>query len=154
MEQPSAPRNGTGESAVRVHVLSTPSAHCPTADAVAEVSCAREDGGPDQQLDLEQSPPETRQRETYNCSLLDNLTSPVAVMKVGLSPGSLASQLCPLGPKDRCTPSQAQAMGQQVLALLAMHEKNNLSLPGEFSPPLPSLSSSAPPSFPLPPLHS
>ena len=43
--------------------------------------------------------------------------------------GSLASQLCPLGPKDRCTPSQAQAMGQQVLALMAMHEANAISLP-------------------------
>ena len=47
-------------------------------------------------------------------------------MELTLTPGSLASQLCPLGPKDRCTPSQAQAMGQQILALLAMYEKNKL----------------------------
>ena len=48
------------------------------------------------------------------------------------SPGSLASQLCPLGPKDRCTPSQAQAMGQQVLALIAMHEANKTTLPCKY----------------------
>lgn len=54
-------------------------------------------------------------------------------MELTLTPGSLASQLCPLGPKDRCTPSQAQAMGQQILALLAMYEKNKLPLPGTSS---------------------
>lgn len=37
-----------------------------------------------------------------------------------------------LGPTDRCTPSQAQAMGQQVLAVIALHEKNTLQLPREF----------------------
>lgn len=58
-------------------------------------------------------------------------TSLIALLEVGLTPGSLASQLCPLGPKDRCTPSQAQAMGQQVLALLAMYEKSKLPLPGD-----------------------
>ena len=31
------------------------------------------------------------------------------------------------------TPSQAQAMGQQILALLAMYEKNKLPLPGTSS---------------------
>ena len=43
--------------------------------------------------------------------------------------GSLASQLCPHGPKDRCTPSQAQAMGQQVLGIMAVHETNKTLLP-------------------------
>ena len=48
-----------------------------------------------------------------------------------LQAGSLASQLCPLGPKERCTPSQAQAMGQQVLGLMALHESNGTSMPCE-----------------------
>lgn len=46
--------------------------------------------------------------------------------------GSLASQLCPLGPKDRCTPSQAQAMGEQLLSLMATHEANGTALPCKF----------------------
>lgn len=46
--------------------------------------------------------------------------------------GSLASQLCPHGPKDRCTPSQAQAMGQQVLGIMAVHESNKTLLPYEL----------------------
>lgn len=45
--------------------------------------------------------------------------------------GSLANQLCPLGPKDRCTPSQAQAMGQQILSLIMTHENNKLPMPCE-----------------------
>ena len=46
-----------------------------------------------------------------------------------LQAGSLASQFCPLGPKERCTPSQAQAMGEQILGLMAMHESNGTPLP-------------------------
>ncbi len=45
----------------------------------------------------------------------------------------MASQLCPLGPKERCTPSQAQAMGQQILQLMAVHETNGAPLPCEYT---------------------
>lgn len=45
---------------------------------------------------------------------------------------SLATQLCPVGPKERCTPSQAQAMGQQVLSLMLSHENNKLPLPCKY----------------------
>ena len=40
-----------------------------------------------------------------------------------------------LGPADRCTPSQAQAMGQQLLAIIALHERSKLTLPGELATP-------------------
>ena len=50
-----------------------------------------------------------------------------------ITPTSLLSQMNLLGPTDRCTPSQAQAMGQQVLAVIALHEKNTLQLPREWT---------------------
>ena len=49
-----------------------------------------------------------------------------------ITPSALLSQMNALGPTDRCTPSQAQAMGQQVLAVIALHEKNTLQLPREY----------------------
>ncbi len=49
-----------------------------------------------------------------------------------LQAGSLASQFCPLGPKERCTASQAQTMGEQILKLMIMHENNGKPLPCEF----------------------
>ena len=47
----------------------------------------------------------------------------------GLMSQTLLSQMNQLGPSDRCTPSQAQAMGQQLLAVIALHERNKLPLP-------------------------
>ena len=55
----------------------------------------------------------------------------VATAPLTLTPSSLLTQMNALGPTDRCTPSQAQAMGQQVLAVIALHEKNTLQLPCE-----------------------
>lgn len=46
--------------------------------------------------------------------------------------GTLFSQLTPLGPTDRCTPSQAQAMGQQILSIIAVHERGKVPLPVEL----------------------
>ena len=43
---------------------------------------------------------------------------------------SLSQVFAPLGPTDRCTPTQAQSMGQQVLAIIALQERNKLPLPG------------------------
>ena len=60
-------------------------------------------------------------------------TSSSAALPQSLSPSSLLTQMSSLGPTDRCTPSQAQAMGQQVLAVIALHEKNTLQLPREPS---------------------
>ncbi|CAI8040850.1 Ski oncogene, partial [Geodia barretti] len=59
-------------------------------------------------------------------------TSSSAALPQSLSPSSLLTQMSSLGPTDRCTPSQAQAMGQQVLAVIALHEKNTLQLPLEL----------------------
>lgn len=56
---------------------------------------------------------------------------PVTTAPLTITPSSLLSQMNSLGPTDRCTPSQAQAMGQQVLAVIALHEKNTLQLPCE-----------------------
>lgn len=66
---------------------------------------------------------------------------PSAVVKVESTPSppgsqplvSLVSQMSQLGPADRCTPSQAQAMGQQLLAIIALHERSKMSLPSEFA---------------------
>lgn len=49
---------------------------------------------------------------------------------LSLSSSALLSQMSMIGPSDRCTPSQAQAMGQQLLAIIAVHERNKLPLPG------------------------
>ena len=65
-------------------------------------------------------------------------TSNTAITPRSVSPSALLNQMNSLGPSDRCTPSQAQAMGQQVLAVIALHEKNTLQLPRK-----------APSSFPL-----
>lgn len=59
-------------------------------------------------------------------------TSNTAITPRSVSPSALLNQMNSLGPSDRCTPSQAQAMGQQVLAVIALHEKNTLQLPLEL----------------------
>ena len=51
-------------------------------------------------------------------------------MPVGSDASSLLNQMNQLGPSDRCTPSQAQAMGQQLLSIIAYHERNKITLPG------------------------
>ncbi|KAL5476330.1 hypothetical protein EMCRGX_G026259 [Ephydatia muelleri] len=70
----------------------------------------------------------------------DQLTTPPCTMvpKVEASPnttpslGALFNQLTPMGPTDRCTPSQAQAMGQQILSIIAVHERGKVPLPVEL----------------------
>ena len=52
----------------------------------------------------------------------------------GADATALLNQMNQLGPSDRCTPSQAQAMGQQLLSIIAYHERNKITLPG-LSPP-------------------
>ena len=49
----------------------------------------------------------------------------------GADATALLNQMNQLGPSDRCTPSQAQAMGQQLLSIIAYHERNKITLPGE-----------------------
>ncbi|XP_019857526.1 PREDICTED: uncharacterized protein LOC109585824 [Amphimedon queenslandica] len=61
------------------------------------------------------------------------INSPAPPVTTSIGPGvSLAVQLCPVGPKERCTPSQAQAMGQQVLSLMVSHDNDKQSLPFEL----------------------
>ena len=58
------------------------------------------------------------------------VNGPTPPVDTGTGSGvSLAVQLCPVGPKERCTPSQAQAMGQQVLSLMVSHDNDKQSLP-------------------------
>lgn len=49
-----------------------------------------------------------------------------------ITAATLLSQMNQLGPSDRCTPSQAQAMGQQLLSIIACHERNTMALPGRY----------------------
>lgn len=44
---------------------------------------------------------------------------------------SLLTQMNQLGPSERCTPSQAVSMGQQLLAIIAQHERSKMPLPSE-----------------------
>lgn len=61
------------------------------------------------------------------------VNGPTPPVDTGTGSGvSLAVQLCPVGPKERCTPSQAQAMGQQVLSLMVSHDNDKQSLPFEL----------------------
>ena len=53
-------------------------------------------------------------------------------MPSGADATALLNQMNQLGPSDRCTPSQAQAMGQQLLSIIAYHERNKITLPGTF----------------------
>ncbi len=53
----------------------------------------------------------------------------------GADATALLNQMNQLGPSDRCTPTQAQAMGQQLLSIIAYHERNKITLPGLPSPP-------------------
>jgi hypothetical protein len=64
---------------------------------------------------------------------VDSGTGAVSISEpVGTLVGPLISQICALGPKDRCTPSQAQSMGRQVLSQIVTHENNKTSLPYEL----------------------
>jgi hypothetical protein len=54
----------------------------------------------------------------------------------GADATALLNQMNQLGPSDRCTPTQAQAMGQQLLSIIAYHERNKITLPGLPPPPL------------------
>ena len=55
-------------------------------------------------------------------------------MPPGADASALLNQMNQLGPSDRCTPTQAQAMGQQLLAIIAYHERNKVTLPGIYLP--------------------
>ena len=73
------------------------------------------------------SPPST----SHPTSTPQPTNPPPSTSSHSLSPSTLLTQMNSLGPTDRCTPSQAQAMGRQVLAVIALHEKNTLQLPRE-----------------------
>lgn len=53
-----------------------------------------------------------------------------SAMPSGADATALLNQMNQLGPSDRCTPTQAQAMGQQLLSIIAYHERNKITLPG------------------------
>lgn len=59
----------------------------------------------------------------------DDGTGPGGVPN-GADATALLNQMNQLGPSDRCTPTQAQAMGQQLLSIIAYHERNKITLPG------------------------
>lgn len=67
---------------------------------------------------------------TYIIAVVKVETVSPAPAPLSLSSSALLSQMSMIGPSDRCTPSQAQAMGQQLLAIIAVHERNKLPLPG------------------------
>lgn len=46
------------------------------------------------------------------------------------SSSMLLTQMNQLGPSERCTQSQAVSMGQQLLAIIAQHERSKMPLPG------------------------
>lgn len=59
-------------------------------------------------------------------------SSGASALPSGADATALLNQMNQLGPSDRCTPSQAQAMGQQLLSIIAYHERNKITLPVEL----------------------
>lgn len=62
-----------------------------------------------------------------------SLPHPSDTPETPVSSASLLSQMNQLGPSERCTPSQAVSMGQQLLAIIAQQERGKMALPSEYS---------------------
>ena len=72
----------------------------------------------------------TIEPDTATDQTADSLVLSTQAASQILNPGTLLRQINQLGPSERCSPTQAQNMGKQLLTIIAYHEKNNVSLPG------------------------
>lgn len=81
-----------------------------------------------QQHQHESQQQQQREAEDHNGS--GEGSSGTSALPSGADATALLNQMNQLGPSDRCTPSQAQAMGQQLLSIIAYHERNKITLPG------------------------
>lgn len=106
-----------------------PTAHCLQDSTVRIVSPVILGSISHVKVELPSPSPSTSHGGTPSPPTSHAVAQPALPLSITNAPGSLLSQMNALGPTDRCTPSQAQAMGQQVLAVIALHEKNTLQLP-------------------------